>query len=119
MDTPEINDLAAAVRAAAQPKEDNMLGQNVDLSTPESKARTLINAATAARADANRLNEQADKLKAEAAALDDKPGMTATAEQMRREANGLQEDASDRIGRAQAYEEASIQAASERAGVGV
>jgi hypothetical protein len=111
--------LADAVRAAGQPKETDMYGQTVDLSTPESKARTLIDAATAARADAARLNEQADERRAEAAALDDKPGMVATAEQFRREATQLEQDAQERIGRALAYEEASIAAASERAGVGV
>lgn len=104
---------------AAPPKEKDMYGHMIDLTSPESKARTLMDASTAARMDAARLGEQADKFRAEAAALDDKPGMVATAEDYRKQAAALDEDVSTRLGMARAYEDAAAEMAAERAGVGV
>lgn len=118
-----MNALADQIRAAGKaptsPKEKDMYGHMVDLSTPESKAATLVNASTAARMDAHRLGEQADKFRAEAAALDDKPGMAATAQDLRGQATALDEDVSTRQGMARAYDEAAAELAAERAGVGV
>lgn len=123
-DTPTMNALADQIRAAGKaptspPKETDMYGHMVDLSTPESKARTLMDASTAARMDAHRLGDQADKFRTEAAALDDKPGMVSVAEDLRRQATALEEDVSTRQGMARAYDEAAAELAAERAGVGV
>jgi len=113
--------LADAVRAAGQPPKEigNMYAHLIDASDPESKARTLNSAATTARADASRLTEQADEMARQAAAMDDKPGMAAAAQDLRAEAQKLHDDAVGRIGWARAFEEAATDMAAERAGVGV
>lgn len=96
-----------------------MYAHLIDTTSPESRAATLANAATTARADATRLTEQADEYLRQAAAMDDKPGMTPAAQDLRSQAVKLHDDASGRIGWARAFEEAAQDAAAERAGVGV
>lgn len=86
----------------------------VDLSTPESKHRTLTEGAAQHRADASRLEAQATELRARAAGMDDKPGLTDTADSFRREAGKLMEDAAQRLGAAAAFEERATDFAAER-----
>jgi hypothetical protein len=121
VDTPEMHALADAVRAAGQPPKEipTVYAQQIDQSTPESKAQTLTEVATIARADATRLNEQADELTRQAAAMADKPGMKAAEEKLRRQIREISDDASGRIGWARAFEEAAAEMAAERNGVGV
>lgn len=116
-----MNALADAVRAAgSHPKEStNMYAHLIDQSTPESKAQTLNEVADIARADATRLNEQADELARQAAAMNDKPGMAAAQQKLRTKVQEISDDASARIGWARAFEEAAAAMAAERNGVGV
>jgi hypothetical protein len=86
----------------------------VDNSTPESRARTAAEAASAARKDAVALREKAEKFRKQAQGLDDKPGMAEKAQQFRAEAARIEDDADQRIGWAQGIEQWADELAAER-----
>ncbi|HET6711325.1 hypothetical protein [Amycolatopsis sp.] len=82
----------------------NRYAAMVDMSTPETRIATLGNAAQAARVDASNLDEAAAKIRRDAAADLQRPGMRASAEERIREAARMEEDAERRRGQAAAYD---------------
>ncbi len=82
---------------------------SIDLSTPESKHRTLTAAAAKLRSEAVNVDGEADQFTARAAKLDGLKGMTEHADAARREAERLRVDANTRRGTARAFEEAADQ----------
>jgi hypothetical protein len=77
----------------------------IDLSTPETRHQTLLDAAANHRLDANRIEAEAAEHRARAAGMDDKPGLADSAAGLRAEAVRLDEDANARRGAARAFEE--------------
>lgn len=88
----------------------------IDNSTPQTLATTLTEAAGAARVDASKYQEKAAELRAEAAGLDDKPGMRDAAQNFLREAAECDAVAENRLGMAAAYDNRSAQVAAAAAG---
>jgi hypothetical protein len=76
----------------------------VDPSTPQSLRKTLSEAGDTARVDAGNMTEKASDLRRTAAALEDKPGMSAAAASMLREAAALDDTAEARLGMAAGFE---------------
>lgn len=103
----ERNKMSAATSEGIQSGYAHM----IDNSTPESRARTLNEAAQEARLSATHHEELARQARAEAAALDGMKGMRETAERFLREAAALDEVALKRRGMAGAYEELAGDAA--------
>jgi hypothetical protein len=77
----------------------------VDSSTPATLSATLANAADAARQDAAAKQAQADELRREAAGMEDKPGLTESAERLLEEAANAEDDAEQRLCMAAAFDE--------------
>jgi hypothetical protein len=82
----------------------------IDNSTPQTLASTLAEAADAARLDAETCQGKAEDLRAEAAGLEDKPGMREAAESFLREAVQWEETAENRRGMAAAYDTKAAEA---------